>query len=239
MKTPAVGIKNAPPDLRFPQSHDIMKLRLVLILLLFTASVGILVWLYSAATRAPRVPEASPWTEALADLDACGRRKHVKSAQYDHFAKIAARETRQEAERLFRAMAFSERLQEHNCAEAILHLGGTYTPPGRIIVFGGTTDGNLERSIAYERQGLGERHGAEIGRAMRKGNRYAARILIRASAADLRNAILMERCRHNGEHSPDSCRFFVCPECGNIYAAEYLDFYCPFCLTGSERFIRF
>ena len=148
-----------------------MKLRLVLILLLFAASAGILVWLYCAATRTPRVPQASPWSETLADLDACCRRKHVKSVQYDNFAAIAAGESRRDAERLFRAMAFSERLQEHDCAEVIVHLGGSYTPPVRIILFGGTTDDNLERSIACELRSLGERQGAEIDRAMRKGNR--------------------------------------------------------------------
>lgn len=223
----------------FLQSPDNMKLRLVLILLLFAASVGILVWLYCAATRAPRAPKASPWTETLADLDACGRRKHVKSVQYDKFAAIAAAESRRNAERLFRAMAFSERLQEHNCAQAILHLGGSYTPPVRIILFGGTTDGNLERSIAYELRSLGERYGAEVGRAIRKGNRYAARLLARAAAADRRNASLMEHCRRIGKDRPDSCRFYVCPGCGNIYAADDLDPYCPFCLTRSERFVRF
>ena len=216
-----------------------MKLRLVLILLLFAASAGILVWLYCAAARTPRVPQAPPWAETLADLDACCRRKHVKSVQYDNFAAIAAGESRPDAERLFRAMAFSERLQEHNCAQAILRLGGSYTPPVRIVLFGGTTDDNLERSIGYERRNLGERHGTEIGRTLRKGNRYAARMLIRASAADLRNAVLMERCRSAGSDGPDSCRFFVCPECGNIYAAEHLDYYCPICLTGRERFVRF
>ena len=158
-----------------------MKLRLGLILLLFAASAGILVWMYYAATREPRSPKGSPWAETLADLDACCRRKHVKSVQYDHFAGIAADEKRHTAERLFRAMAFSERLQENNCATAILHLGGHYTPPGKIIIFGGTTDGNLERSVAYERQAHAGRSGADIRRAMERGNRYAARILTWAS----------------------------------------------------------
>ena len=53
-----------------PRSCNTMKLRLVLILLLFAASAGILVWLYCAAARTPRVPQAPPWAETLADLDA-------------------------------------------------------------------------------------------------------------------------------------------------------------------------
>ena len=199
MKTPAVGIKNAPhsPGYSPILQHD------------ETASGpdtpavrGIgghpRLAVLRGGARAPGRRKAPPWAETLADLDACCRRKHVKSVQYDNFAAIAAGESRPDAERLFRAMAFSERLQEHNCAQAILRLGGSYTPPVRIVLFGGTTDDNLERSIGYERRNLGERHGAEIGRALRKGNRYAARMLIRASAADLRNAALMERCRSAG-----------------------------------------
>lgn len=216
-----------------------MKLRLVLVLLLFIASVGILIWLYTAATRKPQHPKSSPWEETLADLDACCRRKHVKSMQYDHFAGIAAGENRHEAARLFRAMAFAERLQEQNCASAIVRLGSDYTPPGKVVMFGGTTDSNLERSIAFERKTYAERHGLEIGRALNKGNRFAARVLIWASAGDLRNITLLEYCQEHAKRGSDNCTFAVCPVCGNLYSSEYLDYFCPFCLTDNQKFILF
>lgn len=217
-----------------------MKLRPVLILLLFVVSAGILAWLYYAASREPRRrPKGPSWSETIADLDTCCRRKHVKSAQYDHFAGIAADENRREAERLFRAMAFSDRLQEYNCASAILRLGGRYTPPSKVIFFDGTTDSNLERSIDHERQTFRQRHGEDIRRAMACGNRYAARMLTWASAGDLRNIILMEQCRANSGNGPDERGFWVCPVCGNLYASEFQDYYCPFCLTDGERFVRF
>lgn len=216
-----------------------MKLRLILILLLFVVSAGVLVWLYYAATREPQQPKSSPWTETIADLDTCCRRKHVKAVQYDHFADIAAQENRHNAERLFRAMAFADRLQEQNCSSAILRLGGSYTPPGKIILFGGTTDGNLERSIDYERQAFAGRSGDAIRRAKECGNRYAARMLIWASAGDMRNIVLLERCRRQGESGSDTCRFAVCPVCGNLYASEHIDYYCPCCLTENGKFIRF
>ena len=132
-----------------------------------------------------------------------------------------------------------ERLQEHNCAQAILRLGGSYTPPVRINAFRrhDQRQSGTEHRLRTPEPRRTARHGDR--RALRKGNRYAARMLIRASAADLRNAVLMERCRSAGSDGPDSCRFFVCPECGNIYAAEHLDYYCPICLTGRERFVRF
>ena len=101
-----------------------MKVRPLLILLLFVVSTGILVWIYFAALRGQRAPHRRQWTETLADLDACCRQKHIKSKQYDHFAETARAEQRPGAEQLFRAMAFSARLHEYNCANAIVRLGG-------------------------------------------------------------------------------------------------------------------
>lgn len=217
-----------------------MKLRPFLILLLFVVSAGILVWIYHTARHAPKETKASPWAETMSDLDACCRRKHVKSVQYEHFADIAEDESRPNTAQLFRAMALSERLQEHNCAEAITRLGGSYLPPVRVVVFRSTTEDNLRRSIDYERQTLRNRHGEEIDRAMNKGNRYAARALAWAAAGDLRHQALMEYTLYVFDHpdaqSPGYC---VCPTCGNIYTENYLDPYCPFCLTAGREFIRF
>ena len=111
-----------------------MKVRPLLILLLFVVSTGILVWIYFAALRGQRAPHRRQWTETLADLDACCRQKHIKSKQYDHFAETARAEQRPGAEHLFRAMAFSARLHEYNCANAIVRLGGRYTPPEKVTV---------------------------------------------------------------------------------------------------------
>ena len=69
-----------------------MKVRPLLILLLFMVSTGILVWIYFAALRGQRAPHRRQWTETLADLDACCRHKHIKSRQYDHFAETARTE---------------------------------------------------------------------------------------------------------------------------------------------------
>lgn len=212
-----------------------MKLRPILVLLLFVVSAGVLVWLYYAATREPASGRTAPWTETIADLDACSRRKHVKSIQYDHFAAIADEEDRPETARLFRAMAASERLQGNNCINALTRLGGHYSPPEKVVIFRGTTDSNLARSIDFERRTIGERHGAEIGRALERGNRYAARVLIWAAAGDMRHILLMERCRDKASGD----EYAVCPVCGNLYDTTYSDPYCPHCLTAGPDFIRF
>ena len=171
------------------------------------------------------------------DLDACCRHKHIKSRQYDHFAETARTEQRPGAEHLFRAMAFSARLQEYNCANAIVRLGGRYTPPEKVTVFRGTTDQNLQRSIDYERRPPDALHAGEIDRALAAGNRYAARVLIWSKAGDVRHRALMARYIATGETGHET-GYRICPVCGNIYAAEYCDPFCPQCLTDGREFVR-
>ena len=234
------GIKNAPGQSArygYHPHRKIMKVRPLLILLLFVVSTGILVWIYFAALRGQRAPHRRQWTETLADLDACCRHKHIKSRQYDHFAETARTEQRPGAEHLFRAMAFSARLQEYNCANAIVRLGGRYTPPEKVTVFRGTTDQNLQRSIDYERRTPDALHAGEIDRALAAGNRYAARVLIWSKAGDVRHRALMARYIATGETGHEA-GYRICPVCGNIYAAEYCDPFCPQCLTDGREFVR-
>ena len=168
----------------------IMKGRPLLVLLLFAASAVILAGMYYAATREGTTTRQDKWAGVLSDLDACSRRKHVKSAQYDHFAGIARQEREHDAERLFRAMAHAERLQEYNCANAIVRLGGRYAPPERVTVFHGTTDDNLRRSIDFARRPPEGLHADDIERALQSGNRYAARVLIWARSGDMRLSLI-------------------------------------------------
>ncbi|MEG1699688.1 MAG: rubrerythrin family protein [Alistipes sp.] len=215
-----------------------MKLRPLFILLLFVVSAGILTWLYMVWSREPTPLQTTDWREVVSDLDACCRRKHVKSVQYDHFATQATTEQQRNAAHLFRAMALSARLQENNCATAIVRLGGHYAPPSKVLVFRGTTDSNLQRSITYEHRTRDEIRRSDIDRAVARGNRYAARVLIWAAAGDLRHIALMEHCRSANVDTPTHIDCYqVCPLCGSIYTADYTDTYCPICLTDGRKFI--
>ncbi len=218
-----------------------MKVRPLIILLLFVVSTGVLAWIYYAATRRPdnRASDDPQRAETLADLDACGRRKHAKSMQYEYFARIAHAERQEQAARLFRAMALSERVHEGICADAIVRLGGHYEPPVRVVVFRGTTDGNLNRSIDYERQSLCTRCGKDIHRALSAGNRYAAQILARADAGDMQHVILTERNRNSLSPQDTVRTYAVCPACGNLIVSEHEPDFCPYCLTERGRFVRF
>lgn len=229
-----------------------MKLRPILLLLFCLGTIAVLGWLYYGVTRPALELAVSPSEEVLADLTDCCRRKHVKAMQYSCYAEIADREREPRAAELFRAMALSERVQEQHAAALIGKLGGRYRPPQRIMIFRGTTAGNLRRSLANERRSADSLQRSRIDRHVRIGNRLCAEALIWAAAADLRHRMLLEACCEAGE---SSCRrttgrsyekphdgeshYCVCPRCGNLYETAACDCYCPHCLTDSRRFIRF
>ncbi len=217
-----------------------MKLRPILLLLFCLGTIAVLGWLYYGVTRPALEFAVSPSEEVLADLADCCRRKHVKAMQYSCYAEIADSEREPRAAELFRAMALSERVQEQHAAALIGKLGGRYRPPQRIMIFRGTTAGNLRRSLANERRSADSLQHSRIDRHVRIGNRLCAEALIWAAAADLRHRMLLEACCEACEkpHDEDN-RYCVCPRCGNLYETTACDCYCPHCLTDSRRFIRF
>lgn len=215
-----------------------MKLRPLFTLLLFVVSIGILVWIYYAATRKPKMTQSNPWQEVVTDLETCCRYKFIKANQYDHFALIADEEMSVASAQLFRAMAYAARIQENNCADAIVRLGGHYTPPKKIVVFQGTTADNINRSIAYEQYNRQMGGDKAVRRALSRGNRYAARVLVWAAAGDRVNRQLLEHHRHRiNIGTIYTGGYLVCPTCGNIYTTIDHDAFCPFCLTDKQDFI--
>lgn len=188
----------------------IMKGRPLLVLLLFAASAVILAGMYYAATREGTTTRQDKWAGVLSDLDACSRRKHVKSAQYDHFAGIAGKSGNTTPNGCSGPWPMPSDFRSTNCANAIVRLGGRYAPPERVTVFHGTTDDNLRRSIDFARRPPGGLHADDIERALQSGNRYAARVLIWARSGDMRHpgadgdlpppAGGQQTCGHTGQH---------------------------------------
>ena len=215
-----------------------MKTRAILFLLLLTATLGVIGWLYYGVAADKHRPQPSPHETVVEDLADCCRRKHVKSVQYDHFARLADGEQEASMGNLFRALAYSERIQEQQAALAILRLGGRYVPPKRVVVFRGPTAGNLERSILYERRSEDTLYYHQIHRHLHSGNRLAARALIWATTIDRRHRNLLETTRI-GVTSERVRHYTVCPHCGNTYLLEEQDPYCPHCLTDSRFFVQF
>ena len=164
-----------------------------------------------------------------------GSYKHAAAAEYAHYAEAAEAEHATGAAKLFHALAHSEQIHETNCAEAVRRLGGRYAPPVRIVVFRRTTGDNLARALEKERGNYDRYRTGAIDSALSAGNRYAARIMIRIAAGDMRQAELLERFIAR----PDEGGYPVCPDCGNVCTARHCDHYCPLCQAHEERYFRY
>ena len=175
------------------------------------------------------------WPESLAGLDEAARRCRISAGKLEAAARQAGREDLPGAERLLRALAQAERIQERSCVEAIRRLGGRYTPPTRIVVRIRTTRDNIERlrlSLRDDRTPT-----RAIDRAIAEGNRYAARLLIRSAAAENRRLRFVESYLQRGEQLTSA--YWVCPRCGYLCDDRHRDPYCPQCQTSGRRFLPF
>lgn len=210
-----------------------MKLR-VPFLLLSVAVGGVLLWILGSVRR-DTPPHAPYWSRQIEALGRLGSYKHAAAAEYAHYAEAAEAEHATGAAKLFHALAHSEQIHESNCAEAVRRLGGRYAPPVRIVVFRRTTGDNLARALEKERGNYDRYRTGAIDSALSAGNRYAARIMIRIAAGDMRQAELLERFIAR----PDEGGYTVCPDCGNVCTARHCDHYCPLCQAHEERYFRY
>ncbi len=216
-----------------------MKIRPLIILILFITSTAVIVWLYFAADSITFHKKGEQWASVVTDLNACMHRKELKSRQYDHFAGVAQRERRPHTAALFMAMAHSERIHQERLAVIIENLGGGASEVVDVALFNATTPINLKHSIKYARNTLQSHSNREIERAFANKNRYAAQALVWAAASDAAHIHLMDM--HLGEDCAIiiPTTYCVCPECGDITLEEYSHNICPICLTDSYEFVLF
>ena len=234
----------------------IMKGRPLLVLLLFAASAVILAGMYYAATREGTTTRQDKWAGVLSDLDACSRRKHVKSAQYDHFAGIARLGGRYAPpervtvfhgttdDNLRRSIDFARRPPEGLHADDIeraLQSGNRYA--ARVLIWARSGDmrhlalmETCRRRLAANRPAGTQ--GNIAGRRANNGTAGApANGTARASGRGTAEGSENSRPDATADNAPKG--YLVCPTCGNIYPAGCSDSYCPCCLTDGRRFVAF
>ncbi len=177
------------------------------------------------------------WPRSLAALDDAAYTTRLHAENFDAAARQAASEDLPGAERLFRALAHTERIQELCYVQAIRRLGGDYTPPARVVVRILTARRSMQRALDVLQQEDGERS-ETIGRVLEEGNRYAARLLIRNAAAGNRSRRAVESylLQRGDRETPV---YLVCPRCGYLCDDLHCDPYCPQCHTDGRRFLRF
>lgn len=177
------------------------------------------------------------WPRSLAALDDAVYATRLHAENFDAAARQAASEELPGAERLFRALAHTERIQELGYIRAIRRLGGEYAPPARVVVRVRTTRRSMQQALETLRREYLQRAEA-IGGALEEGNRYAARLLIRSAAAGNRSCRAVESylLQRGDRETPV---YLVCPHCGYLCDDRHSDPYCPQCQTDGRRFLRF
>lgn len=176
------------------------------------------------------------WPGSLESLTSAAHITRDNAENFESAARQAADEERPGAERLLRALAHAERIQETGYVRAIRRMGGSYAPPERVEVKVRTTRKNLERMLVRLQESR-LRDCEAIDVVLKEGNRYVARLLIRNAAATNRCLHAVERYLRQGERSAPA--YWVCPQCGYLCDDLHRDPYCPQCLTDGRRFLRF
>lgn len=176
------------------------------------------------------------WPRSLETLTAAAHTTRDNAENFESAARQAAAEERQGAERLLRALAHAERIQETGYVRAIRRLGGSYTPPATVEVTIRSTRKSMEQ-ILMRLQENRLRGYESIDGVLKEGNRYVARLLIRNAAATNRGMLAMEGYLRQGERAAPA--YWVCPQCGYLCDDRHRDPYCPQCMTDGHRFQRF
>lgn len=181
--------------------------------------------------------EPSDHAISLRQLDAGAHSSSEGAEQYGRAALRAADEGQVEAERLFRALSYSEQVHELRFVEAILQLGGEYHPPQVLYVRVRSTEENLQEAMCPTRLRQPLQRVEGIDRVIQEGNRYVARLLIRYAAADNRRLRLLSSYSP-GEISGQQ-HYLVCPRCGYLCEERFSDPFCPQCYLSEAYFKRF
>lgn len=176
------------------------------------------------------------WPRSLENLNAAAHITRDNAENFESAARQAAAEERPGAERLLRALAHSERIQETGYVRAIRRLGGDYIPPDTVEIRIRSTRRNLEQLLTRLQENRLQGYRA-IDEVLEEGNRYVARLLIRNAAATNRSLHAVERYLRQGERYAPA--YWVCPQCGYLCDDRHRDPYCPQCLTDGRRFLRF
>jgi len=154
--------------------------------------------------------------------------------RYLAFAKQADADGYPAVASLFRACAQAEQVHADAHVRAIAWIGGEARGTLQRIPIG-TTEENLEASLANEVEEADQIYPAVIQRARADHQSMAVRSANYALAAEREHAVLMAEAL--ASFAPDAVPhpFYVCPVCGNTVRS--LDFKkCPNCFTPAKRF---
>ncbi len=162
--------------------------------------------------------------------------------RYVIFADIAEKEGFPNVARLFRAIAYAEKIHARNHYEKLRML-----KQGEKVVaeapFGpGNTSKNLELAIMGEEFEIKEMYPAYIELAKFQGEKAAELSFRWALEAEKIHAELFRKAKEyvdRGEDFPIDGYIWICPVCGFTYIGKEPPKKCPICGALGEKFVKF
>ncbi len=162
--------------------------------------------------------------------------------RYVLFADKAEKEGFPNVARLFRAIAFAERVHANNHFNILSELKGDLKVVAGATFGPGSTSKNLELAIMGEEFEVNEMYPAYIAIAEQQGEKRAVNSLKWALEAEKIHAELYRRAKEHvdrGEDYPIEGKVWICPVCGHTHVGPEPPERCPVCGAPGERYVGF
>ncbi len=162
--------------------------------------------------------------------------------RYMIFAEIAEKEGYKNVARLFRAIAFAEKVHASNHFKNLSALKSGYKVVAEAPFGPGDTSKNLELAIMGEEYEINEMYPAYIRVAEEQGEKQAALSFRWALEAEKIHAQLFREAKKyvdQGKDWPLDGYIWICPVCGYTYVGEKPPERCPICGLVGEKFVKF
>ncbi len=160
--------------------------------------------------------------------------------RYLYFAEVAEKEGFPNVARLYRAVAYAEKIHATNHFKKLSHLKNGFVDVAHATFGPGDTLKNLELSIMGEEYEIEEMYPAYIEVAKMQGERGAQTSFEWAYETEKKHAELFKRAKEAVEEGKDADfgDIYVCEVCGYTIEGEAPD-KCPICGAPIEKFKKF
>ncbi len=162
--------------------------------------------------------------------------------RYTLFADKADREGFPNVARLFKAIAYAEKVHAGNHYNALSELKGDLKVVAGATFGPGSTSKNLELAIMGEDYEVNEMYPAYLSLAELQGEKRAANSFKWALEAEKIHVELYRRAKDyvdRGEDFPIEGKVWVCPVCGHTYIGTEPPDRCPVCGAPKDRYVGF
>ncbi|MCE4628323.1 MAG: rubrerythrin family protein [Desulfurococcales archaeon] len=166
----------------------------------------------------------------------------VAAARYEAYAEVAEREGFPNVARLFRAIAYAERIHARNHLKRLADVKAPEKLVAEAPIGLGSTSENLEYAMMGEKFEIEEMYPAYIALAKHHGDKAAEISFLYALEAEKMHYELFKKAKEyvdKGEDMPIEGYIWICPVCGYTVIGEEPPAKCPICGVLGKDFVKF